>query len=68
MSHDVYLHANFLRGIAIILVVLLGVVPIWFLFDWGIVIVHPYVALVSIIAGTYMFFHQRKLRKLNTQG
>lgn len=64
MSKDVTLHANFLRGIAIILFVLLGVVPYWFLFDWGVVLLHPYVSLISMIAGGYVYFHSRKVRNL----
>jgi hypothetical protein len=64
MSNDVTLHANFLRGIAVILFVLLGVVPLWMLLDWGVVTVHPYIALISMAAGGVIYNHSRKLRKL----
>lgn len=66
MSIDVYLQTNFLRGIA--LIVLLGIAPLWMLFDWGVVTIHPYVALVGIFFGVYIYLYQRRLRKLNPEG
>lgn len=68
MSIDVYLQTNFLRGIALIMIVLLGIAPLWMLFDWGVVTIHPYVSLVSIVFGVYIYLYQRKLRQYNSAG
>jgi type IV secretory pathway VirB2 component (pilin) len=68
MSIDIYLQTNFLRGIALIMIVLLGIAPLWMLFDWGVVTIHPYVSLVSIFFGVYIYLYQRKLRQYNSAG
>lgn len=64
MSQDSRQQARFIKGIGLIVLCLMGIVPLLVVMAFGVVIFSPYASIVSLIAGAYILNHGNMLTHL----
>lgn len=61
MSRDTRQQAKFLKGIGLIILSWLGIIPLFLMLVFGIVVFAPYASIVCVVAGAYIFNHGKKI-------